>query len=61
MMKPYDPKKSVWISDDEGGFVEGLLQSDDGKKAIVMVGHEVIANCHTWLLLIECSTLLFIS
>ena len=41
MMKPYDSKKSVWISDDEGGFVEGLLQSDDGKKAVVMVGHEV--------------------
>ena len=52
MMKPYDSKKSVWISDDEGGFVEGLLQSDDGKKAIVMVGHEVITICHTWLLYI---------
>ena len=42
MTKPYDPKKSVWISDDEGGFHEGLLHSDDGKKAVVMVGHEVI-------------------
>ena len=52
MMKPYDSKKSVWISDDEGGFVEGLLQSDDGKKAIVMVGHEGITICHTWLLYI---------
>ena len=39
--KPYDPKKSVWMADGEGGFLEGLLQSDDGKKAIVMVGHEV--------------------
>ena len=39
--KPYDSKKSVWMNDGEGGFVEGLLQSDDGKKAVVMVGHEV--------------------
>ena len=39
--KPYDSKKSVWMTDGEGGFVEGLLQSDDGKKAVVMVGHEV--------------------
>ena len=49
MTKPYDPKKSVWISDDEGGFHEGLLHSDDGKKAVVMVGHEVIGSrlpCH---------------
>ena len=44
MTKPYDPKKSVWISDDEGGFHEGLLHSDDGKKAVVMVGHEVIVS-----------------
>ena len=29
------------MNDGEGGFVEGLLQSDDGKKAVVMVGHEV--------------------
>ena len=39
--KPYDSKKSVWMTDGEGGFIEGLLQSDDGKKAVVMVGHEV--------------------
>lgn len=39
--KPYDPKKSVWTPDDSGGFVEGLLQSDDGKKAVVLIGHEV--------------------
>ena len=31
MMKPYDAKKSVWIPDDHGGFVEGLTQNDDGK------------------------------
>ena len=29
------------MNDGEGGFIEGLLQSDDGKKAVVMVGHEV--------------------
>ena len=47
--KPYDPKKSVWMADGEGGFLEGLLQSDDGKKAIVMVGHEVKNNfLRTW-------------
>lgn len=40
-MKPYDPKKSYWVPDDQGGFLEGLLQSDDGKKAVVMIGHEV--------------------
>ena len=38
--KPYDPKKSVWVPNDEGGFIEGLLQADDGKKATVMIGHE---------------------
>ena len=43
--KPYDSKKSVWMTDGEGGFIEGLLQSDDGKKAVVMVGHEV--NFHS--------------
>ncbi len=42
MLKPYDAKKSYWIPDESGGFVEGLLQSDDGKKAVVLVGHEVI-------------------
>ena len=38
--KPYDPKKSIWVPDDEGGFLEAMLQSDDGKKAVVMIGHE---------------------
>ena len=33
MNKPYDPKKSVWVPNDEGGFVEAILQADDGKKA----------------------------
>lgn len=41
MLKPYDSKKSVWVPDGNGGFVEGLLQSDEGGKSVVMVGHEV--------------------
>ena len=40
-MKPYDAKKSFWVPDEDGAFVEGLLQSDDGKKATVMIGHDV--------------------
>jgi len=40
-LKPYDPKKSYWAPDGQGGFVECMLQEDDGKKANVMVGHEV--------------------
>ena len=41
MAKPYDSKKSVWCPDGSGGFSEALLDSDDGKKATVTVGHEV--------------------
>ena len=40
-MKPYDPKKSYWAPDGKGGFREGLLESDDGNKAVMMLGHEV--------------------
>lgn len=40
MLKPYDPKKSVWCPDGKGGYREGLLDSDDGTKATVMCGHE---------------------
>merc|ERR1712038_1124070 len=42
MAKPYDSKKSVWVPHEnkENGFIEGLLESDDGKKAVVMCGHE---------------------
>jgi len=39
-MKPYDPKKSYWCPDGKGGYMEGMLESDDGTKAIVMCGHE---------------------
>ena len=46
MLRPYDPKKSVWVPHvDSGGFVEGLLLSDEGGKATVMVGHEVSQCC----------------
>jgi hypothetical protein len=42
MLRPYDPRKSVWVPNIEtGGFVEALLVSDEGGKATVMVGHEV--------------------
>ena len=41
MLKPYDAKKSYWVPDGDGGFVEGQLQSDDGKKVQVLIGHEV--------------------
>ncbi len=40
-MKPYDPKKSYWVPDGKGGYMESLLESDDGTKAVVMCGHEV--------------------
>ncbi len=41
MLKPYDPKKSYWAPDGQGGFKESLVVEDDGKKATVMIGHEV--------------------
>jgi len=45
--KPYDPKKSVWISDEKtGGYKEGLLESGDledpASKCVVAVGHEKV-------------------
>ena len=43
-MKPYDPRKSYWVPDGKGGFAEGMLESDDGKKAVVMMGHIVSIN-----------------
>ena len=43
--KPYDSKKSVWISDPKThGYKEGLLESGDiedpASKCVVAVGHE---------------------
>lgn len=32
MTKPYDAKKSFWVPDGEGGFVEGQLESENGAK-----------------------------
>ena len=40
-MKPYDPKKSYWCPDGKGNYLECMLESDDGTKAVVMCGHEV--------------------
>merc|ERR1711963_1073074 len=39
-LKPYDPKKSYWCPDGKGGYMESMLESDDGTKAVVMCGHE---------------------
>ena len=43
--KPYDPKKSYWcpngLKEDKAGFMECMLEADDGGKATVMCGHEV--------------------
>ena len=41
LAKPYDSKRAVWTPDGQGGYVEGLVQSDDGDKATVLLGHEV--------------------
>ena len=35
--KPYDPKKSCWVPDKFGGYMEGLIESIDGEKATVKV------------------------
>ena len=40
-LKPYDPRKSYWVPDGKGGFAEGMLETDDGNKAVVMLGHLV--------------------
>ena len=39
-LKPYDPKKSVWVPDGEGGYDEALIDSVDGDKVTVKVGWE---------------------
>ena len=40
MSKPYDAKKSVWVPDGAGGFMEAMLESESGGKTTVMCGHE---------------------
>ena len=37
-MKPYDPKKSYWVPDGNGGYKEAILESNDGKIAHVIIG-----------------------
>ena len=40
--KPYDTKKSFWVPDGQGGYIESILESNDGKVAKVIVkGYEV--------------------
>ena len=39
-LKPYDPKKSVWVPDGEGGFDEAMIDEIDGDKVTVKVGWE---------------------
>ena len=39
--RPYDPKKSYWCPDGKGGYMECMLDADDGTKANVSCGHEV--------------------
>ena len=41
MLKPYDSKKSYWCPDGKGNFLECMLESNDGTKAVVTCGHEV--------------------
>ena len=40
MAKAYDAKKSYWVPDGTGGFVEGILESETGGKASVSIGHD---------------------
>ena len=41
-MKAYDPKKSYWCPAGKGDYMECMLDNDDGTKAVVQCGHEVI-------------------
>ena len=40
MSKAYDAKKSFWVPDGDGGFVEGLLETENGGKVQVSIGHD---------------------
>ena len=41
-VKPYEPKKSVWVPNKaEGGYLEGLIESKDGAKVSVNVDGEI--------------------
>ena len=39
-LKPYDPKKSVWVPDGEGGFDEAMITEVKGDNIEVKVGWE---------------------
>jgi len=39
-LKPYDPKKSVWVPDGEGGFDEAMISEVKGDMIDVKVGWE---------------------
>ena len=47
---PYDAKKSYYCPDGKHGFMECMLESDEGGKATVMCGHEVINETIRFLL-----------
>ena len=51
--KPYDPKKSYWCPDGKHGFMQCMLESNEGGKATVMCGHEVSYKYRKILCLIE--------
>ena len=40
MTKAYDAKKSYWVPDGDGGFVEAMLESENGGKVQVSIGHD---------------------
>ena len=47
-MKPYDSKKSYWCPDGKGNYMECMLESNDGTKAVVTCGHEVNSSYSTY-------------
>ena len=57
-MKPYDPKKSYWSPDGKGNYMECTLVDNDGTKAVVMCGHEVITK-HSCMMCCSISKSLF--
>ena len=59
-MKPYDPKKSYWCPDGKGGYMESMLENDDGTKALVICGgYEVKYTLTVLQLLISHYTIIF--
>ncbi|PIO57131.1 myosin SH3-like domain protein, partial [Teladorsagia circumcincta] len=36
--QPYDSKKSVWVPDQEEGYVAGEIKSTKGDNAVVIIG-----------------------